>query len=745
MIFKNLMRRSVRSSLTLLGIAIGVAAVVALGAIAEGLTSNMAVAVGGGNNDLLITQAEAIDPALSSLDDTVGERLRTVPGVERVEAGVYTWVSTADLPFFLLFGYEIGSTAMEHYRIVEGKPVSGPGQIVVGRRATESIDIAVGDNLRLYGTPFRVVGIYETGQGMEESGGVLVLEDAQTVAQYERKVSLYEVGLRRGEDTDAVIKRIEALHLELKISKTSERESNQQYEQMLQGFAWSIAAIAIFIGGLGMMNSMVMSVLERTREIGTLRALGWSRWRVLWIILGESVALSGAGGVVGILLGIGLAKLAGTVPGMGVLLAGVFTPTIFVQGMMTALVLGLVGGVYPAWRASGLRPVEALSYEGGAASDTKSGLLSRIGNQSFRNLWRRRNRTLLAAAGIGIGVGTLVMLGGITAGLIGQMNSLAGSGSPGNITVMQRDVPDMTLSSVDEQVMRKIQAMPQVESVSPMVMGFILTPELPLFIIQGIDPNSEAMDHYKLTEGRRVQRPSEIFIGSNAAESYNLAVGDTLTLYNNRYKVVGIYETGVAWEEGGGILALRESQRLLNRPRNVSFLFVNVKDPSMAQPVQDAINHRFPKVRASISSEFAQNTDDIVTMQATASAIGLLALIVGGVVVANTMIMSIYERTREIGTLRALGWPGKRILSQIMQESLLLCLLSALLGCVGAVVLLTGLSAIPFAGGSMLRPAWAPGTFVSAVALTLILGLLGGLYPAWRASRLQPVEALRYE
>ena len=280
------MRRSVRSGLTLLGIAIGVAAVVALGAIAEGLTSNFAVAVGGSNNDLLITQAEAIDPALSSLDDTVGERLRTVLGVDRVEPGVYTWVSTPELPFFLLFGYEIGSTAMDHYRIVEGKPLSGPGQMVIGRRATESIDVAIGENIRIYGTPFRVVGIYETGQGIEESGGVLVLEDAQTAAQYERKVSLYEIGLRRGDNADETISRIEALDLDLKISKTSERETNQQYEQMLQGFAWGIAAIAIFIGGLGMMNSMVMSVLERTREIGTLRALGWSRWRVLRIILG---------------------------------------------------------------------------------------------------------------------------------------------------------------------------------------------------------------------------------------------------------------------------------------------------------------------------------------------------------------------------------------------------------------------------------------------------------------------------
>ena len=106
-------------------------------------------------------------------------------------------------------------------------------------------------------------------------------------------------------------------------------------------------------------------------------------------------------------------------------------------------------------------------------------------------------------------------------------------------------------------------------------------------------------------------------------------------------------------------------------------------------------------------------------MQGIAGAIGMLALVVGGIVVANTMIMSIYERTREIGTLRALGWPGKRILSQIMQESLLLCLLSALLGSIGAVLLLTGLSAIPIAAGAMLRPAWEPGTFVLSVSLAI--------------------------
>ena len=176
-----------------------------------------------------------------------------------------------------------------------------------------------------------------------------------------------------------------------------------------------------------------------------------------------------------------------------------------------------------------------------AAAARAKGVLARIGSQSFRNLWRRRTRTLISATGIGIGVATLVMLGGLIDGMIGQLNGLAGSGGTGNITVMQRDVADMSLSSLDERLVRQIQAMPQVKSVSPFVLGFISTPDLPMFILCGLDPNSAAMAHYKLVEGRYVQRPNEIVLGKIAAETYKVGVGDTMTLYDNRYKVVGIY------------------------------------------------------------------------------------------------------------------------------------------------------------------------------------------------------------
>jgi len=491
------------------------------------------------------------------------------------------------------------------------------------------------------------------------------------------------------------------------------------------------------------LSAMVMTVLERTREIGTLRAVGWSRGRVMRMIMGEAIVLSLIGGVIGVLLGIFLAWAAAQIPNVGTFLEGSISFSIIVQGMMTALLLGLVGGLYPAWTAAGLQPVEALRYEGGGAGEAK-GILSRVGSQSFRNLWRRRTRTLISATGIGIGVATLVMLGGMIDGMVDTLNGLAGSGDTGDITIMQRDVADMSLSSVDERVLRQVQAMPEVQSVSPMVLGFISTKELPLFILSGMDPNSPAMAHYQLTEGRNIQRPNEMLLGKIAAETYKLGIGDTMVLYDNRYKIVGITETGNTYEDGGGLLGLREAQRILGKPRSVTFAFVDVKDPDKADAVVSVINQRFPEARASLSSEFAQNTNDLQSTEGMFNAIRILAMIVGGIVVANTMIMSIYERTREIGALRALGWKRRRILSQIMQESLYLTLFSGILGSILGVLLLTGLAQLPVVN-QMITPGWTFETFATAILIALTLGALGGAYPAWRASKLQPVEALRYE
>jgi putative ABC transport system permease protein len=133
--------------------------------------------------------------------------------------------------------------------------------------------------------------------------------------------------------------------------------------RVMQEMADQISLLAVFVGAVGMLNTMLMSVMERTREIGVLRSLGWRRRRVLGMILKESLVLGTVGGVCGIPIGLGLGGLIGMMGIWGGAIGPLYTPRLFVQAVMVAMIAGVVGGLYPAWRAANLQPVEALRYE----------------------------------------------------------------------------------------------------------------------------------------------------------------------------------------------------------------------------------------------------------------------------------------------------------------------------------------------------------------------------------------------
>jgi putative ABC transport system permease protein len=124
--------------------------------------------------------------------------------------------------------------------------------------------------------------------------------------------------------------------------------------------------------------------------------------------------------------------------------------------------------------------------------------------------------------------------------------------------------------------------------------------------------------------------------------------------------------------------------------------------------------------------------------------VSLLALIVGGIGVTNTMAMSVFERTREIGILRAVGWSGRRVGVMIVSEAVAICLLALAVGCALGV-----LAAALFVGRSglsgLISPTYTATTFVWGLAFALAVGVIGALYPTWRAVRLAPIAALRHE
>jgi ABC-type lipoprotein release transport system permease subunit len=201
MIFKNLFRRKGRTILTLIGIVIGVATIVALSAVAKGVRAGFAAMTQGSQADLILAQASGMSALVSSFDETVAGEVSALPEVAGVDGMPYSnaLIDNKNYPF--IFGHNPQGFAIDHFRILEGQSLASARgvrgkPIILGRRAAQSLDVQVGDTVRITGSAFRVVGIYETGVGFEDAAAVVPLQEAQTLALQPRHVSILYIKLK---------------------------------------------------------------------------------------------------------------------------------------------------------------------------------------------------------------------------------------------------------------------------------------------------------------------------------------------------------------------------------------------------------------------------------------------------------------------------------------------------------------------------------------------------------------------
>ena len=749
MTLKNLLRRKIRTLLTVLGISIGVAAIVALSALAAGLETGYNAMLTGSKADLILSQPNTFDISYSSIDESVGAELLAAPEVAEVSGMIQGFTQAEGEPIFFVFGYPKDSFILGRFQIVDGVDLNSreaqkarPKPILLGSSAAEVLDKGIGDTLRITGSAFRIVGIYQTGDIFEDSGAILDLSEAQALVGKPRQVSLFYIRLKDTSLSQRFFKRVERLYPDLSLSGIQEFADQQSMSDMLRGYVWAIGGLAIVIGGVGMMNAQLMSVMERTREIGVFRAVGWSKMRVMWLILGESIAVSIIGGVIGVGLGWLLLYL---LSGQTVLLGGgtsSINADLLIQAFSIVILLGLVGGLYPAWRASRMQPVEALQYEGGSSGSKVRRLP--VGGMAAQSLVQRSARTFLTLGAIGLTVGSIIAIESVIRGVSEEFTYMF-TGTNIEIMIRQADIADTGLSAVDERTGDKIAAMPEVKSASGMIFTAVMMPQAGgFFILQGYNPNEAAIQRFKIVEGNPLSGNHQIILGHTIADTLKLGVGDNLDLSSLRYKITGIFESGISWEELGGVISLRDAQSFAGRPRKSSMYAVKLNDPSQAEGVVTKINNQFPDVHAALAGDFVEQLPDMESSEAITNAISFLAILIGGVGVLNTMLMAVFERTREIGVLRALGWRRRAILSLILKEALLIGLLGGIAGIGTALLMIFLLQQVPMVG-SYLTPIWEWDVFARAIFIALMLGLIGGLYPAYRATRLQPVEALRYE
>ena len=365
LILKNLWRHKTRTVLTLLGISIGIATILMLGAVADGLGKSFSGIMKSGGADITVAQANASDLSFSSVDVARVAEIRALPGVDRADGTLMAMTQFGGNPFFMIFGTEPGALALSDMRLVEGRMFAGPDEVVLGKTAARSNRKAVGDTLPLFGREFTVVGVYESGENMKDGGGIAALATLQQANDRQDKVTLISVKTKGGADVDAVARAIESAFGGELVTITSVAEISKADKGMetINAASWLISALAIVIGGIGVMNTMIISVYDRVREIGVLKALGWRRRSIIRLILSEAAAIGLGSVVVGTAIAVPVLKLVSLAPVVKSFLTPAYSPGLWFQATAVAVLVAVIGGIYPAYRAANLSPVEALRYE----------------------------------------------------------------------------------------------------------------------------------------------------------------------------------------------------------------------------------------------------------------------------------------------------------------------------------------------------------------------------------------------
>ena len=366
--WKNLWRRRLRTLLTLIGITMGIGAFVALVGFSRAFENEWMRMYTSSGIDIAVVQTNLLN---SSLDESFGAKIRALPDVAQVAPMIFNLMGLTPEINALVYGWRADSYEMDSLTLVSGRRFhDGVHEILLGDLLATTLNKKPGDTVPIEGTDFTVTGTYHSGTALEDGAVIMPLDQMQIVAGMEGKVTAFHVKLRppppgvsQDEYTRQAAAGIEAIVPGARAIPAAERAANNAVVGLAHSIAWGTSAIALLIGILGIANTMAMSVFERTREIGILRALGWKGRHVILLILTEATALGFAGGLAGIGAGWAALRLLSALPETASIITSSISPFHLLESLGIAIASGIAAGAYPAWRGARLSPVEALRYE----------------------------------------------------------------------------------------------------------------------------------------------------------------------------------------------------------------------------------------------------------------------------------------------------------------------------------------------------------------------------------------------
>ena len=366
--WKNLWRRRLRTLLTLGGIAMAIGAFVALVGFSRSFEHEWARLYSSSGTDMVVVEKTFLE---TSLDERAGTKLSAMPFVEQATPMIFNMMDLTPEINAIVFGWKGNSYDFNSITFLSGKRFEdGKAELILGDTLAGNLEKKTGDTLELQGKAFTVTGIYHGGSALEASAVIMPLDQLQEISSLQGKVSGFHLRLRpapSGESEDAYLKRvaktIEAALPGLRAERANDWATKNQFVGLAHAVAWGTSSIALLIGILGIANTMAMSVFERTREIGVLRALGWKSGGVMMLIQAESVVLGLVGGMFGLGVGYGALRLLSRLPETASIVSSSISALDLAEALGIAVLSGLIAGAYPAWRGAHLSPVEALRHD----------------------------------------------------------------------------------------------------------------------------------------------------------------------------------------------------------------------------------------------------------------------------------------------------------------------------------------------------------------------------------------------
>jgi putative ABC transport system permease protein len=849
---KGLAGRKVRALLTAVAIVLGVAMISGTYVLTDTINSgfNTIFTNSYKNADVVISGKSAFDnPNGNTVEpptfsETVLPKVQALPGVADAAGSVTTdalkligkdgkVVSTGGAPA-LGFSMDPNQQRFNPTSLTQGAWPTGPGEVAIDKATASKEHFSVGDRIgvQAFGPiqPFRITGIAEFTGVSSVGGATFALFDRPTAQKLFGKagqLDLIRVQSKAGVSTSKLVSEIKPLLPATATVRNAAAQAKEDKKQVggfisfIQYALLAFAGVALFVGAFVIANTLSITIAQRMREFATLRTLGASRRQVLWAVVLEAFVIGLLGSIIGLFLGLGLAKLLNALfVAIGIDLPQgntIFATRTIVVSLVVGTLITLIASIRPARRATRVPPIAAVregsvlppsrfarygpvtafavlaiaivlvavgSLAGGIATGPRLLLLgggvlllffgvsmnaSRVvrplaavlgapaqsiggapGILARDNATRNPARTASTASALMIGLALVTFVA-----IFGQGLRSSFEGAVNKLFIADYALTSTnTFTPIEAAAGKSLIGSPGVSDVTAIRAGSAryLGASNDLTAVQPNLLTGIAMDWIKGGNDVPAKLGSDgFFTSKDYAKSHHLTLGSTMTLQFPSGKTADVRLKGIWDEPNGGspfanaTVSTALFDKYVPRPRD-EMVLINTPDgvsSANTATLDDAVKG-FADAKIQTRDEFKKNFEaPINKLLNLLYALLALSVIVSLVGIINTLVLTVFERTRELGMLRAVGMTRRQVRMMIRYESIVTSLMGAALGIVVGV----------FLAALIIHPLSSQGIvfvvpylqLVYFVLAAIVVGILAAVIPARRAARLNVLRALQYE